>query len=64
MGCTAYRMNDQMRCDKCGIQWDINDPAGCRSGTKRAAYVEYIAATFGIIKGKRDETRIGGMVAK
>lgn len=24
--CAARQYSDQMICDKCGLQWDINDP--------------------------------------
>lgn len=24
--CEAQRMNEQMICGKCGLQWDIDDP--------------------------------------
>ena len=24
-GCTARQYSDQMLCDKCGLQWDMND---------------------------------------
>ena len=26
MPCKAIRRNDQMCCDQCGLQWDIDDP--------------------------------------
>lgn len=24
--CSATRFNDQMMCNRCGLQWDIDDP--------------------------------------
>ena len=24
--CKAYQVSDQMRCPRCGYQWDVNDP--------------------------------------
>ena len=24
--CKARRYSDQMQCDQCGLQWDVNDP--------------------------------------
>lgn len=30
--CKAYQVSDQMRCERCDLLWDINDPEppGCR----------------------------------
>lgn len=43
--CHATRINDQMHCGKCGMQWDIDDPnpPACRE-TKpiHAARREYL----------------------
>lgn len=35
-GCKVHRINDQMMCSKCGLNWDYNDPDPpiCRSITR------------------------------
>lgn len=55
--CRPYRMNDQMCCGRCGLQWDMSDPEppkcepAVRSavGPGRRKYVAFIAR---ILKAK------------
>lgn len=34
--CEARQYSDQMLCDRCALQWDVNDPdpPECREGSK------------------------------
>ena len=37
-GCNARQYSDQMVCDKCGLEWDVNDPdaPACKTKQQRA----------------------------
>lgn len=51
MACSARQHSDQMVCDKCGLQWDINDadPPLCGTGTIVLSPAEYTKVVLNYI---------------
>jgi len=48
MPCAAYRINDQMFCDRCGKQWDLGDENKCGARTMRDEYVRVIKEKYNV----------------
>lgn len=44
MNCQAVQYSDQMICDRCGLQWDVNDPEppACVADLSRAEFDSFM----------------------